>query len=585
MSKDMTDLRDHPAEPSPGERLDSWKEIAAHLKCSERTVRRWEDEGLPVHRHAHKRRAGVYAYKPELDAWWNDGHARLEALERAQAAQGRRPWPVWLGAAGLALLLAVSGVYLARNTIWPRARPPVGKIMFAVLPFENLSGDAAQEYFSDGLTEEMISRLGQLEPQRLGVIARTSAIQYKGTKKRIDQIGKELGVDYILEGTVRRAGDRVRVSAQLIQVKDQTHLWAKNYERDAGNILALQEEVAQAIASEVEIKLTPEQQAHLASARPVNAAAHEAYLKGRFHLMKRTDTDLKTALQYFRKAVELDSNYAAAYSGLGHTYYLMSQYSSLPYPQARAMAQPALRKALDLDPAFAEGHAVFAVVLDVLARDWANAEREYKQAIQLDPSNSSAHEMYSIYLAAMGRTTEAMQEAVRAHEADPLSSRANSVVCWQFYFARQYDRAIATAKEGFELDPDYMPAHWCAGMAYNGARNFPEAIRELQRTVALAGNTESEAWLGYVYASAGERANALQILHRLKELSKRQYVSPYQIAVIYTALGDKDRAFEWWDNAQRAGFDPVYLTAWPINDNIRSDPRFADLLRRIGLTQ
>jgi len=215
MPSDMTNLRDRPAEPPSGDRLDSWKEIAAYLKHSERTVRRWQEEGLPIHRHAHKKRAGVYAYKPELDAWWNDGHARLEELEHTRAARNL-PLPWWVAAAGLALILSISALYLSRNRIWRRASPPAGKIMLAVLPFENLSGDSAQEYFSEGLTEEMISRLGQMEPQRLGVIARTSAIQYRGTKKRIDQIGKELGVDYILEGTVRHSGDRVRISAQLI---------------------------------------------------------------------------------------------------------------------------------------------------------------------------------------------------------------------------------------------------------------------------------------------------------------------------------------------------------------------------------
>jgi TolB-like protein len=331
MAHETEDLRDRPAEPSPGDRLDSWKEIAAYLRHSERTVRRWQEEGLPVHRHAHNKRAGVYAYKPEVDAWWNDGHAGLEAIEQAQTAR-RRPWPLWFAGAVLALLLAVSGVYVVRNRLWHRTSPPTGKIMFAVLPFENLSGDPEQEYFSDGLTEEMISRLGQLEPQRLGVIARTSAIQYKGTKKRIDQIGKELGVDYILEGTVRRAGERVRVSAQLIQVKDQTHLWAKNYERDAGDILALQEEVAQAIASEVEIKLTPEQQVHLASARPVNTAAHEAYLKGRFYWNKRTEKDFGKAREYFQRAIEKDPNFAPPYDGLADVSVQLTEYGSLPRP-------------------------------------------------------------------------------------------------------------------------------------------------------------------------------------------------------------------------------------------------------------
>src|SRR6266481_2265770 len=340
MPSDMNDLQDRSTDPSSGYRLDSWKEIAAYLKCSERTVRRWQEEGLPVHRHAHKKRAGVYAYKPELEAWWNDGHARLEELERAQAPQNH-PLSLWLTTAGLALLVSISGLYLARTHIWHRASPPVGKIMFAVLPFENLSGDPEQEYFSEGLTEEMISRLGQMEPQRLGVIARTSAIQYKGTKKRIDQIGKELGVDYILEGTVRHSGDHLRISAQLIQVKDQTHLWPKNYERDFGEILALQQEVALAIAEEVQIKLTLDRKSHLSDARQVNARAHEAYLEGRYYLARAKGSEREKALSYFQQAIQLDPNYALAYAGLAETYMAMNTSYLTPLeagPKAKAAA-------------------------------------------------------------------------------------------------------------------------------------------------------------------------------------------------------------------------------------------------------
>ena len=505
----------------------------------------------------------------------------VESLARPAVKRHDR-WRLAAGlafVAGAALLIGLNAAKL-RTRIFAGSRS-VEIRSIAVLPLQNLSNDPSQEYFSEGMTDELTTELAQIGSLR--VISRTSAMHFKSTRETLPQIGRELNVDAVVEGSAVRAGDRIRITAQLIETRTDRHLWAKSYERNAQDVLALQDEVARDIADEIRIKLTPQQKLRLATARAVDPAAHEAYLKGRFHLIKRTNKDLQSALQYFQQAIDRDPSYAAAYSGLGYTYFLMSQYSSLSVPEARAKAEAAARKALELDPSLAEAHAVLAIVLDVFARDWRAAQREYQQATELDPNNSTNHEIYSMYLAAAGRNAEGMQEARRAYELDPLSLRVNSVLCWQFYFARQYDSAIDAAQHGFELDPDYMPSHWCAGMAHDGKRNFGEAIRELQRTVQLADNTESQAWLGYVYATAGQRAEALRILHRLKELSKHQYISPYQIAVIYTGLGDKDHAFEWWEKARRAGFDYVYLTAWPTNDNLRSDPRFADLLRRIGL--
>lgn len=500
-------------------------------------------------------------------------------LIRVEREIGRR-WQRRTAVAALPLLALLAG--LGWSFRWFRPGLRSGQIQsIAVLPLANLSGDPQQEYVADGVTEELISDLASVGS--LKVISRTSVMHYKGTNKTLPQIGRELNVDAVLEGSVQRDGERLKITTQLIRAATDQHLWAEKYERDARDVLVMEEEVAKDIVNKVRVTLTPQEKALLARAHPVAPEAHEAYLKGRFHLIKRTDKDLKTALLYFQQAINEDPSYAAAYSGLGYTYYLMSQYSSLPVPEARVKVDAAARKALKLDPSVAEAHAVLASTLDVFDRDWRAAEREYKRATELDPNNSTNHEVYSMYLAAQGRTAEAMPEARRAYELDPLSLRVNSVLCWQFYFSRQYDQAIDAARHGFELDTDYMPSHWCAGMAHDGKRDFSEAIRELQRMVDLAGNTESQAWLGYVYATAGEPAKALQILRQLRELSKRQYVSPYQIAVIYTGLGDKDRAFEWWEKARQAGFDYVYLTAWPTNDNIRSDPRFAELLRRIGL--
>lgn len=502
--------------------------------------------------------------------------AELRRVEREIRSARQRQFAV---AALLALVVLIG---IGWKLVGVRLTVPAGQLhSVAVLPLVNLSGDPAQEFFADGLTEELIADLAKVASFK--VISRTSVMHYKGSNETLPQIARELNVDAVVEGSVMRSGEHVRIVAQLIRAATDQHLWASQYERDARDVLAMEDEAARDIANEIEGKLTPRQESRLAGPRAVDPQAHEAYLNGRFHLIKRTDRDLKTAVQYFQAAIDRDATYAPAYSGLGYAYTLMSQYSAMPMSEARDRAEAAIRKALDLDPSLPEAHMVLAIIQDALGKDWVDAEREYKKAIALDQNDSTAHETYSMYLAAMGQTADAMAEAQRAYELDPLSLRVNSVLCWQLFFTRQYQRAIDAALKGFELDPNYMPAHWCAGMAYNGKRDFPNAVRELERTVALAGNTESQAWLAYVYASGGERVKAVQILHRLKEVSKRQYVSPYQIAVIYTALGDKDRAFDWWEKARRDGFDRVYLSAWPTNDNIRSDPRFTDLLHRVGI--
>ena len=542
MPSDMTDLRDRPAEPSSGDRLDSWKEIAAYLKFSERTVRRWQEEGLPVHRHAHKKRAGVYAYKPELDAWWNNGHARLEELERAQAAQ-TRPLSFWFAVAGLVLAVSITGLYLARNRIWRRASPPVGKIMLAVLPFENLSGDPQQEYFSEGLTEEMISRLGQMEPQRLGVIARTSAIQYKGAKKRIDQIGKELGVDYVLEGTVRHSGDRVRVSAQLIQVKDQTHLWAKNYERDLGDILALQQDVAVAIADEVEIKLTPEQKAHPSDARPVNARAHEAYLVGRCYLARARGSELEKALNYFQQAIQLDSSYALAYAGLAETYTAMNT-SYLTPLEAGPKAKAAAMKALELDETLALAHASLGSVHLYYDWDWPGAESEFLRSLALNPNLSEAHLWYADYLASIGRFDEALGHDHTALALDPLSVRARFVaITRSLHATRRYQEIIQECHKARELPPDFTEPFAEEAFAYARLGRFAEATQAAATAVRESNDPTQIAEAAQTYAESGNKEEARKVLKKLLAMAQKRFVCGNNIATVYAALGETDRAF------------------------------------------
>jgi len=542
MPSDMTNLPDRPTEPPSADRLDSWKEIAAYLKHSERTVRRWQEEGLPIHRHAHKKRAGVYAYRPELDAWWNNGHARLEELEHTRAARNL-PLPWWVAAAGLALILSISALYLARNRIWRRASPPASKIMLAVLPFENLSGDSAQEYFSEGLTEEMISRLGQMEPQRLGVIARTSAIQYKGTKKRIDQIGKELGVDYILEGTVRHSGDRVRISAQLIQVKDQTHLWAKNYERDLGDILALQQAVAVAIADEVEIKLTPEQKAHPSDARPVNARAHEAYLEGRYYLARARGSEFEKALNYFQQAIQLDSSYALAYAGLAETYTAMNT-SYLTPLEAGPKAKAAAMKALELDETLALAHVSLGSVHLYYDWDWPGAESEFLRSLALNPNLSEAHLRYADYLASIGRFDEALEHDHTAFALDPLSVRARFVaITRSLHASRRYQEIIQECHKARELPPDFTEPFAEEAFAYARLGRFAEATQAAATAVRESNDPTQIAEAAQTYAESGNKEEARKVLKKLLAMAQKRFVCGNNIATVYAALGETDRAF------------------------------------------
>jgi len=388
---------------------------------------------------------------------------------------------------------------------WPRPGVHGGQIhSLAVLPLANLSGDPNQEYFADGMTEQLTSDLGQIGELR--VISRTSAMHYKGTNKMLPEIARELHVDAVVEGSVVRAGDRVRITAQLIEAPTDRHLWASSYDRDMRDVLTLQSEVAQAIATEVKISLTPEEKTRLQLTHVVSPEAHEAYLKGRFYWNKRTEKDLEKATEYFQEAVEKDPHNAPPYDGLADTYIQLSEYGSLPAAEARHKAEVAARKALEIDPSLAEAHTTLATLLE-WDYDWAGAEPEYKRAVELNPNYSTGHDWYSVYLAEMGRTGEAMAQAKLAQEVDPLSPRANTLGCWHLYWAHRYDEALEQAQKSLELDADYMPAYWCSGVAHEEKGDFKKAVAELQEAVTLSGgSTEVEAWLAHTYAVAGRRA-------------------------------------------------------------------------------
>lgn len=465
------------------------------------------------------------------------------------------------------------------------APPHSGKIMLAVLPFENLSGHSEQDYFSEGLTEEMITQLGRLQPRRLGIIARTTAMRYKGTSKRTDQIGHELGVNYLLEGSVRRAGDRIRITAQLIQVSDQTHLWAETYDRRLADVLVIQRDVARRIARSLTVELLPKQQAALSRGSTPNTAAHEAYFKGRYFWNRRTEEGFAKAVGYFEQAARLDPNYALAYAGLADAYDSLGLYGGLPPGLARLRAEQAARKALEIDDKLAEAHTSLAYAKVLFDWDWPGAEREFKLAIELDPSYVTGHHWYALFLTMMGRFDQALSQMDLTLKLDPLSMVMNSHKGWILYFAHRFEQAIEQLHKAIEIDPLYPLTHYFLGLSYLKKDRIEDAVREFHRADELSeGHPGLVAGLGQAQALLGNRTGAYRYLDELKAASARRYISPYHMACVHAELGEKDRAFEWLGKAyeERSGWI-AHLKVDPAVDGLRSDPRFDDLLRRVGL--
>lgn len=429
----------------------------------------------------------------------------------------------WRGVAALAVsLLALAlglGTYFARGRFWPRVKASSGRAMLAVLPFQNLTGDPNQDYFSEGLTEEMITDLGRLNPGRLGVIARTSVMRFKDTREDVQQIGHVLGVDYVLEGAVRRQGDQVRITAQLIQVRDQTHLWAQSYDRELHNILAVQEDVARNVADEIKIEFPP-QLHRLASTRAMNPDVHELYLKGRYFWNKRTEKDLKKGFDYFQQAIEKDPVYAPAYVGLADSYLALATYWVLPQDEAFPMAKAAALRALQIDDALAEAHVSLAVVKAEYDWDFVGAEREFQKALLLNPNYSVAHQWYAEdVLAPTGRFDEAIREMAQAQQLDPSSLITRVAMGFILIYARQYDRAIEQERNTVELDPNFPRSHYFLGFAYEQKRMYAAAIKEFQKANALDPSPSYASALGHAHALAGQRHDAWNELNELDRKS------------------------------------------------------------------
>jgi serine/threonine protein kinase len=502
----------------------------------------------------------------------------------------------WAVASGIAafLLVAVGAVILGLNIgglrdrlMWlvgARHGVPLPRIeSLAVLPLANLSGDPEQEYFADGMTEELITNLGKISALR--VISRTSVMRYKKTEKPLPQIARELGVDGIVEGSVLRVGDRVRITAQLIQAEQERHLWAESYERDLRDILALQSEVARAIANEIRLKLTPQEQTRLASARPVNPEAYRLYLIGRFLWNKRTEEGFKNAIEHFQRALEIDAGYAPAYAGLADSYILLSTHGFLPPKEAIPRGKAAAQKALGIDESLAEAHTSLAKAYHGYDWDWSACEKEFKRAIELNPNYATAHLWYGNYLSDMGRHAEAMAEVQRAQQLDPLSPIISTgVAAFGYFYARQYDQAIGRLRNTVSLFPDFAFAYFSLGDAYVANGTYQEAIVAYQKARSLSGASAAEvAALGQAYAKGGIRGYYLWDLRRLREESKHRYVTAFAFAYLFAGLGEKDRAFSYLEKAyEDRDSGLTYLQIQPAFDPLRSDPRFQDLLRRMN---
>ena len=481
-----------------------------------------------------------------------------------------------------AVLLVIAS--LAAWELHSRNSPSSVIRSLAVLPLESLSNDASQDYFADGMTDELISDLGQISALR--VISRTSVMAYKRARKPLPQIARELNVDAVVEGTVLRSGDQVRITAQLIEASSDKHLWSQSYEGELRDTLALQNQVARAIADQIRINLNPREQAALKNVKIVNPEAYESFLKGRYFWNRRTADGLKVALAYFNQAIEQDPNYAQAYSGLSDTYALLGdwQYAAMTPKEALPKAKAAAVKALELDNALGEAHNSLAFSLDAFEWDFDSAGKEFQRAIELNPGYATAHHWYAWHLSVLGRNDEAIAEMRKAENLDPLSLIINADLAELLLIAHLYDDSIQESRKTIAMDPNFALAHNQLGLAYLQTQMRHEAVSELQKAVRFSGGSPTcIANLASAYVVSGKREEAAKLLSDLQKRSQPSYSYAPDIAVIYAALGDKEHAMNWLEKGYEGRFNPSVLLR-PGFDPLRSDPRFKELVRSIGLT-
>ena len=591
-------------EKPPEDQLDSWKEIAAYLGRDVTTVQRWEkSEAMPVHRHVHDKRSSVYALTSELEVWRQSRKPRLDEHERPVAqneaetpgAAGAelnmqagntvriRRWIAVAGAVVLVLALAVAGVFFVMRRGHRMVAAPAQIRSVAVLPLKNMTGDPNQEYFADGMTDALIGRLSRIHGLR--VISRTSVMRFKNPQISVPEIAEVLQVDAIVEGSVMRDGDRIRVTAQMIRGATDEHFWSETYDRELRDVFTLQSELAQSIAEHVEATATGEERARLAAARPVAPEVYESYSRGEFALNKSSSkAEFEASIPYFEDAINRDATFAPAYVGLANAYSNLATVFIGGLPEEnRAKAVSAAEKALELDPNLAEAHVLLASVKQKQWH-WAAAETEYRRALELDPNSAAAYEGLGLWLVCQGRLDEAVAAAQRGRELDPLAVSFEDFG-WTLFQARRYEQAIRELSAALAARPDDYGTLMDLGFVLIANNQAGDAIPVLEKAVALS--KRSPGALGILiraYAHAGRRSDALVLLNELKARQKAGYAPAAAMVNAYLGLGENEEAFAWLEQGYKEQSNMLqFVKVHPYFDPIRIDPRFADLVRRVGL--
>ena len=541
---------------NPADRLDSWKEIAAYLRRDIRTVQRWEkSEGLPVYRHQHDKLGSIYAYKPELTEWFNS---------RRQS---------------------------------PATTRTLERIKLAVLPFGKVGGSRGEDYFCDGLTEEMITEITRMDPENLALIARSTTLHFDASGASLEKLSRDLGVSYVLDGRVRRSGKRVRISTQLVQLKDGIQLWAETYDRDISDILSVQADVAQAVARKINLVLNLGER-RVAERRQgssrVDPGAYDAYLKGRYSMHQMNPAAIERSIEDFRLATELDPSYAPAYAALASAYALLAiaPFDALPPHQAMPKAETAARRSLELDDTLAEAHTALALVRHHYHWMWKDAESSYRRAIALNPNHAPSHLWYSWLLLALGRHQDAFDEIERTlrivQETDPHRLVAvHATRAAALYFGREFRRAVTECEKALKLDSRHFMVHYILGRSLMRLSEHAKAVTHFES--AKAGGADMplmDAALGLAYAVTGRIEQARRLAEKFKASAIKRYIPPTYVGMLYAGLGNRKEALTWLERAFEERADGLtWLNVDPMLDDLRSDPGFQDLIRRVGLPQ
>lgn len=596
-----------PARMTAERRLDSWKEIAAYLSRDVTTVQRWEkQEGMPVHRHQHNKRGSIYALTGELNAWIESRRLPVEEpaskpedefeskpeTESPSIPQNQRTPPrvrkatLWFALSALVCLclpaaLVVAGWLVFRHRTAEIAPARIRSI--AVLPLRNLSGDPSQEYLADGITDALIGSLSGIHELR--VTSHTSVMHFRNPQQSVPEIARALGVDAVLEGSVIRDGNRIRVTAQLIRGATDTHFWSASYDREMRDVLTLESEVAQLVAEKVEVTVTGEERQRLAAVRPVAPEVYESYLRGEFVLThERGKAAMEQSIVYFEDAIHRDSTFAPAYLGMAEAYgQLGSVFDGMPPAETRPKVLSFARQTLTLDPNLAEAHVIIA---DVLQREWrwSEAESEYKHALELNPNDAVAHSGFALWLLCQGRTDEAVAWIQRARALDPVSVSGGDV-SWILFQAHRYGEAIRESRGTLAIHPDDAITLTGLGFSLIANDQAPDAIPVLEKAVSLSkGSPASTGVLIRAYAHAGRRSDALRLLAELKQRQKAGYIPAAAFVNAYLGLGDNEQVFHWLDQAYKEQSNILqFVKTHPYFDPIRSDHRFVELVHRVGL--